>query len=175
MVPVGLRPRKQDLIAAIVSAGELTATGPTVSERTHKDICSSASAAARAPTVSKPAASSSAGVAEQPGLRAEGATCFSFCLRYLFFKSFAHFLRQRPDNFGPSKELPWLEDELRKAFQEHRATTTVGESRAMVGQTEPSPDSHAHRPRNTKHNVASLFPGARGLSRLRRPGRGVAC
>ena len=72
MVPVGQRPRKQDLIAAIVSAGELTATGPTVSKRTRKDICSSASAAARAPTVSKPAASSSAGVAEQPGLRAEG-------------------------------------------------------------------------------------------------------
>ena len=74
MVPVGQRPRKQDLIAAIVSAGELTATGPTVSKRTRKDICSSASAAARAPTVSKPAASSSAGVAEQPGLRAEGAS-----------------------------------------------------------------------------------------------------
>ena len=54
MVPVGQRPRKQDLIAAIVSAGECTATAPTVSKRTRKDICSSA------------------GVAEQLGLRAEG-------------------------------------------------------------------------------------------------------
>ena len=54
MVPVGQRPRKQDLIAAIVSAGECTATAPTVSKRTRKDICSSA------------------GVAEQLGLRADG-------------------------------------------------------------------------------------------------------
>ena len=101
-----------------------------------------------------------------------------------FLKSFAHFLRQRPDNFGPSKELPWLEDELRKAFQEHRATTTVGESRAMVEQIVGLPLDGTYQLRFDRalarltcapHNVASLFPGARGLSRLRRPGRGVVC
>ena len=32
------------------------------------------------------------------------------------------------------QKLKRVEDELRKAFQEHRATATVGELRAMVGQ-----------------------------------------
>ena len=160
MVPVGQRPRKQDLIAAIVSAGELTATAPTVSERTRKDICSSASAAARAPTVSKPAASSSAGVAEQPGLRAEGASQGSSfegpgsaveppsCTALVALDSAAAPLKLRQKLSGRwrkkwaklfkkkdrKQKLKRVEDELRKAFQEHRATTTVGELRAMVGQ-----------------------------------------
>ena len=49
MVPVAQRPRQQDLIAAIVNAGECIAKAPIVSKRmskTRKGICSSASAAA---------------------------------------------------------------------------------------------------------------------------------
>ena len=57
MVPVAQSSRKQDLIAAIVNAGECIAKAPIVSKqtsKTRKDICSSVSAAAAmAPTVSK--------------------------------------------------------------------------------------------------------------------------
>ena len=140
MVPVGKRPRKQDLIAAIVSAGELAATAPTVSERTRKGIFSSASAAARAPTVSKPAASSSAGVAEQPGLRAEGASQGSSfegpgsaveppsCTALVALDSAAAPLKLRQKLSGRWRKK-WA-----KLFKKYRATTTVGELRAMVGQ-----------------------------------------
>ena len=69
MVPVAQRPRQQDLIAAIVNAGECIAK--------RKDICSSASAAAAtAPTVSKRARKEcdARAPAEQSGLRAEGTS-----------------------------------------------------------------------------------------------------
>ena len=55
MVPVAQRPRQQDLIAAIVNAGECIAKAPIVSKRARKE-CD-----ARAP-------------AEQSGLRAEGTS-----------------------------------------------------------------------------------------------------
>ena len=42
MGPVGQKSRKQDLIAAIVRAGERTDMTPTASTRARKDICSSA-------------------------------------------------------------------------------------------------------------------------------------
>ena len=42
MGPVGQRPRKQDLIAAVVRAGEHAATTPTASRWMRQDICSSA-------------------------------------------------------------------------------------------------------------------------------------
>ena len=54
MGPVGQRPRKQDLIAAVVRAGERAATTPIASRWARKDICSSA------------------GVFEQLGLCTEG-------------------------------------------------------------------------------------------------------
>ena len=57
MVPVAQSTRNQDLIVAIVNAGECIAKAPIVSKqtsKTRKDICSSVSAAAAmAPTVSK--------------------------------------------------------------------------------------------------------------------------
>ena len=42
MGPVGQRPRKQDLIAAVVRAGERAATTPIASRWARKEICSSA-------------------------------------------------------------------------------------------------------------------------------------
>ena len=140
MVPVAQRPRHQDLIAAIVNAGERVAKAPTVSKQARKE-CD-----ARAP-------------AEQSGLRAEGTSQGSSSTRVMgasedpgswalvavdsaaapvklqqrlhrrWRKKWMKF-HKRQDR---KQKLKCVEDELRKAFQEHRATATVGELRAMVG------------------------------------------
>ena len=73
-VPVGQRPRKQDLIAAIVSAGECTATAPTVSKRTRKDICSSAGLAEQL-GVGAEEFSSQGSSSEGPGSAVEPPSC----------------------------------------------------------------------------------------------------
>ena len=174
MVPVRCahRPRQQDLIAAIVNAGECTAKAPIVSKqasKTRKDICSSASAAAAtAPTVSKRARKEcdARAPAEQSGLRAEGTSQGSSSTRVMgasedpgsavkppsctalvavdsaaapltpqqrlhrrWRKKWVKF-HKRQDR---KQKLKRVEDELRKVFQEHQATATVGELRAMVG------------------------------------------
>ena len=86
------------------------------------------------------------------------------------------------------RKLKRVEDELRKAVQDHQATSTVGELRAMVGQAVGLPFDgqyrlrfdravirlQARRPRNAEHGAASPLRRARDLSRLRRPGRGAA-
>ena len=163
MVPVAQRPRHQDLIAAIVNAGECIAKAPIVSKqtsKTRKDICSSASAAAAtAPAVSKLARKDicfSAGVAEQLGLHTEGysdsegpgsAVEPPSCMALVAVDSAAApvKLQQRLHRRWRKKwmkfhkrqdrkqKLKRVEDELRKVFQEHQATATVGELRAMVG------------------------------------------
>ena len=80
MVPLARKRRHQDLIAAIVNAGECIAKAPIVSKqtsKTRKDICSSVSAAAAmAPTVSKQARKEcdARAAAEQSGLCAEGTS-----------------------------------------------------------------------------------------------------
>ena len=153
MVPVAQRPRHQDLIAAIVNAGECIAKAPIVSKqtsKTRKDICSSASAAAAtAPTVSKrarkecdaraPAEQS----AEDPGSAVKPLSCTALVavdsaaapvklqqrLHRRWRKKWRKFLKRQ----DRKQKLKRVEDELRKAFQEHQATTTVGELRAMVG------------------------------------------
>ena len=168
MVPVGKRPRQQDLIAAIVSAGECTATAPMVSKRTRKDICSSASTAARAPapamskqtrkdicssasaaavgdpTASCSTESSSAGVAELPGSAIEPPSCMALVavdsaaaplklqqkLTKRWCKKVSKLLKKKQNK----QKLKQVKDELRNVFHEHRATATVGELRAMVGQ-----------------------------------------
>lgn len=172
MVPVAQRPRHQDLIAAIVNAGECIAKAPIVSKqtsKTRKDICSSASAAAAtAPTVSKRARKEcdARAPAEQSGLRAEGTSQGSSSTRVMgasedpgsavkppsctalvavdsaaapvklqqrlhrrWRKKWMKF-HKRQDR---KQKLKRVEDELRKVFQEHQATATVGELRAMVG------------------------------------------
>ena len=172
MVPVAQRPRQQDLIAAIVNAGECIAKAPIVSKqasKTRKDICSSASAAAAtAPTVSKRARKEcdARAPAEQSGLRAEGTSQGSSSTRVMgasedpgsavkppsctalvavdsaaapltlqqrlhrrWRKKWVKF-HKRQDR---KQKLKRVEDELRKVFQEHQATATVGELRAMVG------------------------------------------
>ena len=172
MVPVAQRPRQQDLIAAIVNAGECIAKAPIVSKqasKTRKDICSSASAAAAtAPTVSKRARKEcdARAPAEQSGLRAEGTSQGSSstrvmgasedpgsavkppsCTALVAVDSAAAplTLQQRLHRRWRKKwvkfhkgqnrkqKLKRVEDELRKVFQEHQATATVGELRAMVG------------------------------------------
>ena len=172
MVPVAQRPRQQDLIAAIVNAGECIAKAPIVSKqtsKTRKDICSSASAAAAtAPTVSKRARKEcdARAPAEQSGLRAEGTSQGSSstrvmgasedpgsavkppsCTALVAVDSAAApvKLQQRLHRRWRKKwmkcykrqdrkqKLKRVEDELRKVFQEHQATATVGELRAMVG------------------------------------------
>ena len=165
MVPVAQRPRQQDLIAAIVNAGECIAKVPMVSKqtsKTRKDICSSASAAAAtAPIVSKRARKEcdARAAAEQSGLCAEGASQSSSAegprsaveppsctalvaldsaaaplklqqrLSKRWRKKCVKFLRRQ----DRKQKLKRVEDELRKAFQEHQATATVGELRDMVG------------------------------------------
>ena len=172
MVPVAQRPRQQDLIAAIVNAGECIAKAPIVSKqasKTRRDICSSASAAAAtAPTVSKRARKEcdARAPAEQSGLRAEGTSQGSSSTRVMgasedpgsavkppsctalvavdsaaapltlqqrlhrrWRKKWVKF-HKRQDR---KQKLKRVEDELRKVFQEHQATATVGELRAMVG------------------------------------------
>ena len=162
MVPVAQRPRQQDLIAAIVNAGECIARAPMVSKRTsktRKDICSSASAAAAAATVAR-------APAEQSGLRAEGtsqgssaegpvsaiepSSCTALValdsaaaplqlqqrLSKRWRKKCAKFLKRQAKAEARQeikKKLKRVKDEVRKAFQEHETTATVGELRAMVG------------------------------------------
>ena len=139
MVPVNQRPRHQDLIAAIVNAGECIAKAP---KRARKE-CD-----ARAP-------------AEQSGLRAEGTSQGSSSTRVMGASEDPGSavtalvavdsaaapvkLQQRLHRRWRKKwmkfhkrqlvkqKLKRVEDELRKAFQEHQATATVGELRAMVG------------------------------------------
>ena len=153
MVPMARRPLHQDLIAAIVNAGECIAKAPIVSKqtsKTRKDICSSASAAAAtAPTVSKrarkecdaraPAEQS----AEDPGSAVKPLSCTALVavdsaaapvklqqrLHRRWRKKWMKFYKRR----DRKQKLKRVEDELRKVFQEHQATATVGELRAMVG------------------------------------------
>ena len=136
MVPVAQRPRHQDLIAAIVSTGELTATGPTVSRRTRKDICSSASAAAAtAPTVM--------GASEDPGSAVKPPSCTALVavdsaaapvkLQQRLHRRWRKKWMKCYKRQDRKQKLKRVEDELRKVFQEHQATATVGELRAMVG------------------------------------------
>ena len=134
MVPVAQRPRRQDMIAAIVNAGECIAKAPIVSKqtsKTRKDICSSASAAAAtAPTV-------------DPGSAVKPPSCTALVavdsaaapvklqqrLHRRWRKKWMKFYKRQ----DRKQKLKRVEDELRKVFQEHQATATVGELRAMVG------------------------------------------
>ena len=172
MGPVGQRPRKQDLIAAIVRAGERTATTPTASKRARKDICSSA------------------GIVEQLGLCTEGysdsdgpgsAVEPPFCTAMVALDSAAAPLKLQQKLFKRwrkkwaklykrkirKQKLKRVEDELRKAFQEHRATATVGELRAMVGQAVGVPLDGRYRLRFDRalNNLTSPPPRKRRAQR----------
>ena len=54
-----------------------------------------------------------------------------------------------------------IEDELRKAFREHRATATVGELRAMVGQAVGVPLDGRYRLRKALIKLTSALPKKR--------------
>ena len=159
MVPVAQRPRHQDLIAAIVNAGECIAKAPIVSKqtsKTRKDICSSASAAAAmAPTVSKrarkecdaraPAEQST----EDPGSAVKPLSCMALVavdsaaapvkLQQRLHRRWRKKWMKCYKRQDRKQKLKRVEDELRKVFQEHQATATVGELRAMVGHAVGAP------------------------------------
>ena len=145
MVQVAQRPRHQDLIAAIVNAGECIAKAPIVSKqtsKTRKDICSSASAAAEG-TSQGSSSTRVMGASEDPGSAVKPPSCTALVavasaaapvklqqrLHRRWRKKWMKFHKAT----SRKQKLKRVEDELRKVFQEHQATATVGELRAMVG------------------------------------------
>ena len=153
-VPVGQRPRRPDLIAAIVSTREYIARAPAVSKLMRKDICSSAGACSSAGVAeplgpclegtSQDSCSRTRSSCEDPGSAVEPPSCMALvaldsaaaplklqrklCRRWS--KKCARFIKKH----DRKRKLKRVENELRKAFQDHGATSTVGELRAMVGQ-----------------------------------------
>ena len=158
-VPVGQRPRRPDLIAAIVSTREYIARAPASagacsSKLMRKDICSSAGACSSA-GVAEPLGPCSEGTSqdscsrtrsscEDPGSAVEPPSCMALValdsaaaplklqrkLRRRWSKKCARFIKKH----DRKHKLKRVESEPRKAFQDHGATSTVGELRAMVGQ-----------------------------------------
>ena len=153
-VPVGQRPRRPDLIAAVVSTREYIARAPAVSKRMRKDICSSAGACSSA-GVAEPLGPCSEGTSQDscsrtrssckdPGSAVEPPSCTALValdsaaaplkLQQKLFKRWSKKCARFIKKHDRKRKLKRVEDELRKAFQDHRATSTVGELRAMVGQ-----------------------------------------
>ena len=146
MVTVAQRPRNQDLIAAIVNAGERIAKAPIVSKRARKECDARAPAeqsGLRAEGTSQGSSSARVmGASEDPGSAVEPPSCMALVavdsaaapvklqqsLHRRWRKKWMKF-HKRQDR---KQKLKRVEDELRKVFQEHQATT-VGELRAMVG------------------------------------------
>ena len=137
--PVGQRLRKQDLIAAIVRAGECTATAPTVSKRTRMDIHSSAGVAEQLGLHAEEYSDS-----DGPGSAVEPPSCTVLValdsaaaplklqqkLTKRWRKKWAKLFKKK----DRKQRLKRVEDELRKAMQEHRpANLKVKELRAIVG------------------------------------------
>ena len=140
MVPVAQRPRHQDLIAAIVNAGERIAKAPIVSKqtsKTRKDICSSASAAAATAPTRVMGASEDPGSAIKPpsctALVAVDSAAAPVKLQQRLHRRWRKKWMKCYKRQDRKQKLKRVEDELRKVFQEHQATATVGELRAMVG------------------------------------------
>ena len=153
-IPVGQRPRKPDLIAAVVSAREHIARAPAVSKRMRKDLCSSAGACSSA-GVAEPLGPGSEGMSqdscsrtrsscEDPGSAVEPPSCTTLValdsaaaplkLQRRLFRRWSKKCARFIEKQDRKRKLKRVEDELRKAFQDHPATSTVGELRAMVGQ-----------------------------------------
>ena len=159
MVQMAKRPRQQDLIAAIVNAGERIAKAPIVGKgtsKTRKDIATAPTARDLCPRQESGRAKATA---EQYGLRAEGTSQGSSaegpgsaveppsCTTLVAFDSAAAPLKLRKrlskrwckkwakilKRQDRKQKLKRVEDELRKALQEHQDTATLGELRAMVG------------------------------------------
>ena len=133
MVTVAQRPRNQDLIAAIVNAGERIAKAPIVSKRVRNE-CDDRAPAEQSGLHAR---------GEDPGSAVEPPSCMALVavdsaaapvklqqsLHRRWRKKWMKF-HKRQDR---KQKLKRVEDELRKVFQEHQATATVGELRAMVG------------------------------------------
>ena len=139
MGPMGQRPRKQDLIAAIVRAGERTDMTPTASTRARKDICSSAGVVEQLGLCTEDYSDS-----DGPGSAIEPPSCTTLValdsaaaplkLQQKLSKRWRKKWTKLHKRKIRKQRLKRVEDELRKALEEHRNTKTVGELRAMVGQ-----------------------------------------
>ena len=145
-VPVTQRPRHQDLIAAIVNAGECIAKAP-MSKRARKECDARAPAeqsGLRAEGTSQGSSSTRVmGASEDPGSAVKPPSCTALVavdsaaapvklqqrLHRRWRKKWMKFHKRQL----VKQKLKRVEDELRRAFEEHQATATVGELRAMVG------------------------------------------
>ena len=141
-VAVGPRPRQQDLIAAIINTKEYAPSLPSVGKRVRPRVGGSHSLGP-SERVSKGLCPSS-DVSENPGLAAEHAASMALValdsaaapvklqqkLLRRWSKKWAKFAKKSLCK----RNLKHVEDELRKALQDHRGAT-VGDLRAIVGQT----------------------------------------
>ena len=123
MGPMGQRPRKQDLTAAIVRAGERTDMTPTASTRARKDICSSAGIVEQLGLCTEDYSDS-----DGPGSAVEPPSCTTLValdsaaaplklqqkLSKRWRKKWAKLYKRQIRK----QKLKQVEDELRKAFQE---------------------------------------------------------
>lgn len=150
MVAVGPRPRKQDLIAAIISTSEYApgrrgphSLGP--SERVSEGPCSSSDVSENPGSTVSRGPCSSSDVSQNPGPAAEPSWSMALValdsaaapvklqqkLLRRWSKKWARFVKKTERK----RNLKRVEDELRKALQNHGETATVGDLRAMVAQT----------------------------------------
>ena len=139
MVAIGKRPKHQDLIAAIVNTTEYTKGN---SPARCKDVCSSTNA----PETPRQAM-------ERPAM--ESSSCMALVaidsvadplklqqrLRKRWRKKWAKYTWK---NVCKHK-LKRIKDEVRHAFQEYGATSTIGELRVLVGRTLGLPLDGKHR------------------------------
>jgi len=136
MVTVGPRPRRQDLVAAIISAeGHPRVRGshapgrsaeprhsPGPSEDTGKGVCPSTSASYSPGLPSSSVALVAVDSAAAP-------VKLQFKLRRRWAKRWARLLRKR----DRKRNLKRVEGELRNALQDHGEMTSIGDLRSMVG------------------------------------------
>ena len=129
------------------SASAAAATAPTVSKRARKECDARAPAeqsGLRAEGTSQGSSSTRVmGASEDPGSAVKPPSCTALVavdsaaapltlqqrLHRRWRKKWAKFHKRQ----NRKQKLKRVEDELRKVFQEHQATATVGELRAMVG------------------------------------------
>ena len=154
VVPIGQRPRRPDLMAAIINTREYVAKAPVVSKRMRKDLCSSASACSSAGVAehlgpcsegtTQDSCSSTRNSCGDPGSAAEPPSCTAMValdssaaplkLQQKMFKRWSKKWARFTKKNDRKHKLKRVADELRKALQDHRATSTVGDLRDMVGQ-----------------------------------------
>ena len=129
------------------SASAAAATAPTVSKRARKECDARAPAEQSCLCAEGTSQGSSStrvmGASEDPGSAVKPPSCTALVavdsaaapltLQQRLHRRWRKKWRKFHKRQDRKQKLERVEDELRKAFQEHEATTTVGELRAMVG------------------------------------------